>query len=352
MIKDKKQQVFVCGGGHQGLSMAAHLALNDIAVTLWNRTQDNIKEIVSTNQIICSGVVQGQALIEKASSNMEEVVSDFIMVTTPSTAHKSIAKELAPFVHKDMVIVLNPGRTFGAIEFAETLLEYGVKELPHIAETQTIVYTCRRDIGNKAQIFALKDRVKIAAIKGSDIGYIMDKMPECLKPHFQVVDSILETSLENVGVVLHCAPVLMNVGWIETDKVDFKYYYDGISPSVAKFIEKIDEERVNIAKEMGLDVDSTVAWMNKTYNIDGNSIYECIRKNMAYKEIDAPSTIHTRYIFEDIPNGLVPMEYLANNIGLDIPQITLLINYACAIFDRDFREMGRTFSMDTIERYI
>lgn len=35
---------------------------------------------------------------------------------------------------KDTVIVLNPGRTFGAIEFAETLKNCGVVELPHIAE--------------------------------------------------------------------------------------------------------------------------------------------------------------------------------------------------------------------------
>ena len=28
------ENVFVCGGGHQGLSMAAHLALNGISVRL------------------------------------------------------------------------------------------------------------------------------------------------------------------------------------------------------------------------------------------------------------------------------------------------------------------------------
>lgn len=41
--------VFVCGGGHQGLSMAAHLALNGLEVTLWNRTSKNIEEVIMLN---------------------------------------------------------------------------------------------------------------------------------------------------------------------------------------------------------------------------------------------------------------------------------------------------------------
>ena len=167
--------VLVCGGGHQGLAMAAHLALNGVSVTMWNRSSEHIREIIDTGEIYCSGVVSGVAKIEKASSVFSDVVSDFVMVTTPSSAHKDIAKELAPYVHKDMIVVLNPGRTFGAIEFAQTLLECGVKELPHIAETQTIVYTCRRGKKNTSNILVLKQDVKIAALKDSDINYIMAK---------------------------------------------------------------------------------------------------------------------------------------------------------------------------------
>ena len=126
-------KVFVCGAGHQGLSMAAHLALNGPEVNLWNRSQNHIQEVIDTGIIHCSGIVNGNAHITGVSSNIIDVVADFVMVTTPSSAHKDVAKELAPFVNKDMVVVLNPGRTFGAIEFAEELKKYGVKELPQIA---------------------------------------------------------------------------------------------------------------------------------------------------------------------------------------------------------------------------
>ena len=345
------ETVFVCGAGHQGLSMAAHLALNGLNVRLWNRTPKNIQEVMDTGVIHCSGIVKGDARITKVSSNMADVVSDFVMVTTPSSAHKDVARELAPYVHKDMVVVLNPGRTFGAIEFAEELKKYGVKELPQIAETQTIVYTCRKSSKNSACIFALKKDVEIAAIHGSDIHYIMARMPDCLKPYFKVVDSVGLTSLSNVGMVLHCSPVMMNIGWIESEKVDFKYYYDGISPSVAHFLEKIDLERQAVALAGGFLVESVREWLIRTYNVSGDTLFECIRNNEAYREIDAPPTIKTRYIFEDVPNGLVPVEAMGLEYGVPTPNITTIINLASSVMDHDYRESGRRFTSRQLKEY-
>ena len=345
------ETVFVCGAGHQGLSMAAHLALNGLNIKLRNRTPKNIQEVMNTGVIHCSGIVKGNARITKVSSNMADVVSDFIMVTTPSSAHKDVARELAPFVHKDMVVVLNPGRTFGAIEFAEELKKCGVKELPQIAETQTIVYTCRKSSKDSTCIFALKKDVEIAAIHGSDIDYIMARMPDCLKPFFKAVGSVGFTSLSNVGMVLHCSPVMMNIGWIESEKVDFKYYYDGISPSVAHFLEKIDLERQAVALAGGFRVESVREWLIRTYNVKGDTLFECIRNNEAYREIDAPPTINTRYIFEDVPNGLVPVEAMGLEYGVPTPNITTIINLASSVMDRDYRESGRRFTSRQLKEY-
>lgn len=345
-------KIFICGGGHQGLSMAAHLALNNVQVTMWNRTASNIQDIIDTKSICCSGIVNGIAKIKKASTEISEVISDFVMVTTPSSAHKDIACRLAPFVHKDMVIILNPGRTFGAIEFAETLIKQGVKELPHIAETQTIVYTCRRSDRNSATIFAMKQGVKIAALRGSNMDYIMERIPECLRSYFEPVSSVAYTSLSNVGMVLHCAPVLMNVGWIESEKTDFKYYYDGISKSVAHLLEKIDQERVNTAKAAGYEIETLTQWLCRTYSAKGDNIYSCIKTTEAYREIDAPPTLKTRYLLEDIPNGLVPLESIAVEKKIPIPTISTVIDLASAVMDIDFRSQGRQYTKKSLEKYL
>ncbi len=347
-----KERVFVCGGGHQGLSMAAYLSLHGVDVTLWNRTPENIKEVIETGEIACDGVIQGTGKVLKASSNMEEVLSDFIMVTTPSSAHKDIAKRLAPYMDSRKTVVLNPGRTFGAVEFIETLKECGVKEMPAVAETQTIVFTCRRSSANNATIFALKDGVKIASVSGCDISSILSQMPNCLQPYFEKTTSIALTSLTNVGMILHCAPVLMNIGWIETNAVDFKYYYDGISPSIGHYLEKLDAERITVARAMGYQIESLTDWLRRTYHVSGNTIFECIQNNQAYKEIDAPKTIQTRYLLEDVPNGLVPIEYLGGQLGVPTPNITTIIDLACSVMERDFRSSGRRFPLATIQQYL
>lgn len=346
-----EERVFVCGAGHQGLSMAAHLALNGEEVFLWNRTEKNISEVLEQKLIHCEGIVNGDAYISKVSTNLEDVICDFVMVSTPSSAHKEIAKRLAPYVNKNMIVVLNPGRTFGAIEFAEELKKAGVNELPLIAETQTIVYTCRKTGNNSTCIYALKRDVGIAALSGQDIGRIMQRMPDCLKGYFTPRPSVALTSFANVGMVLHCAPVLMNVGWIECEKVEFKYYYDGISPTVARFLEKIDVERCKVAMAAGYKIESLKNWIKRTYRVEGDDIFECIQNNNAYKEIDAPPTVNSRYIFEDVPNGLVPMESLGQAYGVKTPNISIIIDLASSVFDTDYRQIGRKFDLSILSKY-
>lgn len=176
----------------------------------------------------------------------------------------------------------------------------GVVELPHIAETQTIVYTCRRSDKNSVTIFALKEGVKIASIAKDDLNYILAAIPECIRWYFIKSNSVVETSMTNVGMVLHCAPVLMNIGWIESEKTEFKYYYDGISKSVATFLEKIDSERIAVAKALGEDIESVKHWLERTYSTSGNNLFETIQNNASYREIDAPPTINCTWGVQDL----------------------------------------------------
>ena len=128
--------------------------------------------------------------------------------------------------------------------------------------------------------------------------------------------------------------------------------YDGISESVAKYIEKVDSERVNNRKALGFGIETTKEWLQRTYNISVRSLYECICKNEAYREIDAPSTIKTRYILEDVPNGLAPEEHLGKIIGVENLYCTTIINLASSVCYIDFRGEGRRVSLDTLKLYI
>lgn len=335
--------VTILGAGHQGLAMAAHLGSCGISCGIWNRSERHISMLKERGRISCTGAIIGDIPVAKASTDIREVMSDLLLIATPSTAHADIARMLAPYLNKTSVVVLNPGRTFGAASFANILKESGCTILPPIAETQTIVYTCRRDESTGVHIFALKEDVPIACVVPDDTGQLVKRLPDCLAGYFKEAVSTVETSFGNVGMVLHCAPMLMNIGWVESDATSFRYYYDGISPTIAGYLEKIDSERVAVSKALGHEVESVAEWLRRTYSACGDSLYEVLQSNIYYRDIKAPETVNHRYLYEDIPNGLVPLESTAHALGIETPATTAAVSFASEVLGCDFRAVGRHY---------
>lgn len=340
-----KEKVTIMGAGHQGLTMAAHLSANGVDCYIWNRTKTHIEEVIRTKKIVCKGIIDGEIPIYTASDDIKDVLQKTIMITTPSSAHRDIANVLAPYVDSSYTIILNPGRTFGILDFIYSLEKAGCTSIPCIAETQTIVYTCRRDGGNGVRLYALKKDVPIAVLNYADMSRVMSSLPTCLKKYFKPIESYIGTSLGNVGMILHCAPVLMNIGWIENEKVQFEYYYDGITPTISAVLERLDKERGEIAFAMGHKVESVVEWMQRTYATSGSDLYEHLQSNIYYRGIDAPASIHHRYLEEDIPNGLVALESIGEILGIKTPTTSTVISFANIVMRCDYRQIGRKYSL-------
>ena len=331
--------ILIIGAGNSGLAMAAHLASNGHNINIWNRSKQNIQKLLLTKTIFCSGILNGPVTVDLVTDNMKEALHniELILVTTPANSHTDIAQLLAVNLDKDIPIILNPGRTFGALNFYLSFRKYNHIFIPKIAEAQTIVYTCRKTAEDSVIIYSLKRNVKIASLFFKDRKVIMHCFPENLKKYFSPVNSFIETSLGNVGMILHCAPFILNAGWTECPTTEYKYYYEGITPTVGKLIEKLDNCRVSVAKELGYRVPSTLEWMKEEYMVEGHTLYECIKNNSSYKEIDAPQSLHHRYIFEDVPYGLVPLEKIGIELKVDMKPVTLIIEMANLLMETDFR---------------
>jgi opine dehydrogenase len=348
-VKTKKgalrvKPIAILGAGNSGLAMAVHLAMEGYPVRLWNRWSDIIEPLLKSRIIKVSGVINGEAKLEMVSSDLSEVVDGVstILIATPANAHCDIAELLAPYAKDDMFIVLNPGRTFGALEFTIGLEKYGCKHKPLVIETQTIIYTCRKTKLDQVSILAFKHDVLYSAVNHKINKDILNRFPKCLRTFLSPAESMIETSIGNVGMVLHCAPVLLNSGWIESPRTQFKYYYEGITPSVASLLEKLDAERLDVANELGNPIESTADWLRRSYKVEGSDLYECIQNNQAYQNIDAPTSLRHRYILEDVSCGLVPLEAIGHSLGLPMRMCGLIIDLANIMLETDFRKNGRT----------
>lgn len=337
-------RISVLGAGNSGLAMSAHLSKEGHEVSLWNRSRETIAQLMETRVIHCEGKIEGSFAIDLVTDDLEKAVQDpdAILITTPANAHRELAELIGRHISKSTVIVLNPGRTFGALEFREVYEEFGQAFPQTIAETQTIIYTCRKTAPDAVNILALKSEVLISTFDSSENLSVIQRLPQCLQSFLKPAQSMVQTSIGNVGMIFHCAPLLLNAGWTENLHNTYKYYYDGITPSIARFLEKVDVERVEVSKRLGWEVESTVEWLKRSYGVDGDSLFVAIQRNEAYQSIDAPSQLDHRYILEDIPYGLVPLEAVGKELGLAMNDTGLIIDLASSIMELDFRAMGRS----------
>ena len=339
-------KVTIIGAGNTGLAMAAHLSRDGYQVTLWNRSRDMIERLLETRTIICEGVIEGSFPIDVVTDNLSIALkdSDVVLITTPATAHRELAKQFGQHLMNEPIIVLNPGRTYGAIEFQLEFSSVNPTLNPMIAETQTAIYTSRKLSEDTVKIYSIKSNVLISTFDPKNNQTLINRLPETLRPYLSPARSMIETSIGNVGMVLHTTPLLLNAGWTENDKHFYHYYKDGITPTISRFIEKIDGERIDVSRHLGLAVESTKDWMKRVYNIEGESLYECIQNNEAYQSIIAPDTLRHRYIYEDISCGLVPLEAIGKSLQLEMEYTGLIIDLASALLDTDFRQTGRNLS--------
>ncbi len=339
----KKAVWCVAGAGNGGLAMAGHLGLLGFRVHLYNRTDEHLNAVRWYGGVDIEGAVEGFGPIALATSSIQEALQgvDVVMIVTPSTAHYSFAAKMAPFLQDGQIIVLNPGRTGGALEFRQVLKSEKCSARPVIVEAQTFIYASRMLTRHRAHIFRVKNGVPVSALPSfltpGALAVLNNAFPE-----FTAGTNVLATSLENIGAVFHPALTLLNAGWIESTGGDFEYYIQGISPSVAKVLQKIDDERLALARALGIRTVSAREWLYLSYDSSGDTLCEAIRATSSYIGIKAPSTINHRYIWEDVPMSLVPMSSIGAMLEIPTPTIDLIIKLAEDMLEADYRSSGRT----------
>ncbi len=336
----------VIGAGHGGKAMAAHLALLDFPVVLYNRTFDHISALKKRGGIELEspeGGPHGFANLRLATADMKEALqdADMIMVVVPSSAHAEIAKNAAPFLRDGQMVVLHPGRTCGAIEFRKTLMDNGCTADVTVAETETFIYASRSDGPAQARIFRIKEAVPLAALPANRTEAVLEMISQAY-PQFIDGGNVLQTGLNNMGAIFHPALSLLNAGWIEATHGDYQFYIDGVTTSVARVLEALDRERVTVAASLGLRARTAMEWLKLAYDTTGEDLREAIQNQPGYYGIKAPPTLNHRYIFEDVPMSLVPIASLGQHYGVSVRGMDSIIRLACIIHRTDYWRRGRT----------
>lgn len=342
------QKIAVLGAGNAGYACSADLSLAGHKVSLFEfpKFKGNIEPILKRGGIEITGQArEGFARLHKVTTNIKEAIEDvdMILVAVPAFAHKFVAEKCAPHLKDGQIIILNPGHTGGALEFAVTLQELGVKEDIKVGETMTLTYATRRVGPAQVKVFILVKKLLFAAFPGKDTEEVIDVFKD-LYPSVVPATNVLETGLTNINAVLHPPGMILNAGWIEHSKGGFSFYTQGLTQSVGSVCEALDKERLSLMKALGFKPISLVEWYNLTgYSpLKNVSISESLRASERQEEIKAPSSMKHRYIVEDVPYGLVPMASLGDMLNVSTTIMDSLINLSSLINRVDYWSEGLT----------
>jgi len=340
------QHYTVIGAGNGGKAMTAHLALMGKTVTMYNRTFSHIEVIACRKGLELESFIDGPrgfGAVKCATSDIAEALKDaeVIMVVIPSSGHADIAKIVAPHLKDGQIILLHPGRTFGAIEFDMTLKKEGCQADVIIAEAETFIYASRADGPAQARIFRIKEAVPIAALPATRTQQVLEAIHD-IYPQYIDGENVLRTGLNNMGAIFHPAIAILSAGRIESTHGDFEFYVDGVTPSTARVLEALDRERVTVASALGIRARTAMEWLELAYNVRGADLHEAIHNQTGYFGIKAPGTLNHRYIFEDVPMSLVPIASVGNQFGISVRGMDSIIRLACIIHQTDYYRKGRT----------
>ena len=338
-----ESSISILGMGNGGHAFAAYAKMRGFRVKIWNRSPLPLKIIEKNHGIKVSGMIEGLFSIDQVCFSIKEAIRDsqLVMIVTPANAHKEIAHKIAPYLNDNQTVVLNPGRTGGALEVSNEIKNNGGPFKPIIVETQSLLFVSRCPEPGRVKISGIKKKVPIAAFPAIYNEEVITPLQK-LNQAFWGTDTVLFTSFDNIGAILHPAPLLLNVARCETPKITYRHYMDGITPTVASFLEKMDKERINVANAYGITAISLKNWLNLVYRSEGATLYDKIQNTKEYNDVLAPSSLYVRYIYEDVPTGLVPISSLGKEVGCPTPSIDTIITLANLMMKTDYYEIGRT----------
>lgn len=356
------ERVTVLGAGNGGCAAAVDLTLNGFEVALFTRSMETIRPIQEAGGLHYTGVL-GDGFVEIATitNEIDEAIqgAKILVISTPTNAHSWYAQLLAPRLDKKQVVMLNPGHTGGGLHFVHSLREAGYKGEVRTCETITLAHGSRKLTPNTVRILAVMTNLRLSAFPGKHIDRLAPMIEE-LFPNVVPAANVLETGLTNLNAMEHPPGMLLNTGWIEFTNGDFRFYYEGITPSVARVIQAVDDERVEIVRslnrqaglnmrEMGFIEYFHQAGFTSARAVEANDMYMALQDSEPNKPIKAPDTLAHRYVDEDVGYGLVPICEIGRLAGVEMPVTRLMIDLASVVRGVDYWQEGLTLAKMGLE---
>jgi opine dehydrogenase len=343
-------KVAILGAGHGGQAIAGDLTLagHEVRLAAVPGHSTNIDLLKAFGGIVVEGITSGGAKpgfakIALMTTDVAEAIRDVqvIMVVMPAFGQEAYMKILAEKAVAGQIIVFHPGY-YASLVFAKMLKEAGREGELIFGDTLSLIFAAKTKGLGHVNIKAVKSELPFAALPSVNTAKALWVLSD-IYPQFSPACSVLQTSIDNIGAIVHPVSTLLNMSRIEHMGPYRTSHYD-ISPSVGRVMEAVDKEKILITKALGMEAFSFMDILFSIYKVKAANIFEQMSQVSAHNVQMAPGDLKHRYVTEDVPYGLVPLAAFGRLLNIKTPNIDAVINLACMANDENYWEMGRNLS--------
>ena len=342
-------RVAVMGAGNGGLASAFDFAQHGHDVSLY-ATPDfgtNVVAVDATGGITASGDLEGFAPIRYAGTDAGEALAgaELVVLVGPAYSTEPHAAAAAPHLTDGMAVLVCPGSCAGAIAFKRAAGLELADESCVVGETSTLPYAVRVTEPGVINVFLkLSTGVYLAGLPRSGTERLYEMVKD-VWPAVEKADSVFQTTLQNGNPVIHPAVTLLNAALLERTGGGFLFYEEGVTESVGRLIEAVDNERLAIARALGVTILSEPALGTRQGYMREENYSTGYSTAPGFLGISAQPQLDHRYLTEDVGYSLIFLADLAARLGVSTPVIDAVTTIASVVLARDFRRDGpRTLS--------
>lgn len=339
--------IAIVGAGNSGCALAADYAGRGHEVTLI-KTSHSLHDADFAHLLQHSGrMIMDEFGAESVSSiaHLSRDVSDVsgkdvVMLCTQTGYHREVLARILPHLASGQILLIDPG-------YLSTAYVLG---LPHaegliVAEAESNFIDGRLMAPGRFKVGFRNVRNPLGIFPRAAIPAAAAKLDRLGTP-FVYLESVLEAALHNPNMIVHTVGAIMSIPRIEATGGEYCMYHEVFTPSVWNILEALDAEKMRVLSLLGCEPLPYVEACKQRNSLDETRPGKEVFFEYAAMPTRAkgPLSVDSRYITEDVPQGLVLLESVAEALGLRTPVASSLIELASAALGRDMRAHGRTLA--------
>ena len=337
-------KVAVLGAGNGGCAVACDMSTRGHEVTLIKTSKSTMHSENFQYLAEHEGKMTLDEFGEMKTANIAHITTDLsaisaceiVIIYVQTNYHEPLIERIIPFLQKDQIVLINPGYLSTAY-----MLKYGARPDVIVAEAESSFIDCRikepglikvgfRNVRNPIGVFP-RARSEEAAAKLDQLGF-----------PFTYLNSVVEAALHNL--IVHTVGAVMSIPRIEKTQGEYCMYHEVFTPSVWRILESLDGEKMDVLEKFGFErlpyVEACKFRNSLNEERDGKEVFFWYAAMPTRAK--GPIVVDSRYISEDVPQGLCMLEALGRHLNVPTPIATSLIEIASSALGRDLRAEGRS----------